>query len=951
MCDDISDLTAMKIDMLNQIPSGVGIFDMTGSVIDMRFVNDGFYKMIGEKREGRTRYYSTGTIGSVHPDDREGMLEEGHAAIKENRLFEYRFRNVKNDGSYIWIGIRASHKALNEKTERFYASYYNVDNYITEKKELEAHSSNLDEMLRKMKIAEKTMEETRRMYEAAVQETNLVVWEYDIVNHRIIMAENEFTRYDYRKFGLPKITENAPQSLVPYIADVSVPKFLEMYRKIDAGEPRANCEVWYKINPGTEPRCEHISYTTLFDAEGNPIKAYGIGQNITNRKMAEAEYDRMRSQLTSNLNGVISSTQLNISKNRYINGYSPYEWVKKSLEKETADEHFEAAISAVADENLKSQLMSTYSCANLLTLFQNGKQKIESTYPVKTSKGGIMWVRTGLQLMLNPSTGDLEGISYSKDITEQKRTSEIVTRLSSTGCDYIGVIDVSQGSFNMHTDNWGFKFIRPGHSMGYDIVRNRLTEEYVSPEKRKDFLTACKMDNVIRALDEKAQYTVAYDFADSANNGISPKKQIIFSWLNEDKREILCIQQDVTEAYSREQEQIRELERAKNEADAANEAKSAFLSGMSHDLRTPLNGVLSFTTFALEEKDPNKKQDYIRKIDTSGRLLLDLINDTLEMSRIESGKSKLEIDAVMPADLIPAVTTSLRPAAELKNITYEAESFIDSDLLIWCDRLKMQKIALNLISNAIKYTPDGGKVNIRTEILDIKPLGSCYTLTVEDSGIGMSEEFIKNMYEPFSQEKRSESIKQLGTGLGLFIVKRYVDLMGGKITVNSKIHNGTRIQVYIPINTGKNNISRIKKDQSSLKSLTGKKVLLCEDNIMNTEIAVMLLKDRGMVVETAENGKEGLKKFEDSDVNEFDLILMDIRMPVMDGYETVKRIRSLQRDDSGKIPIIAMTADAFEESVREAKLTGMNAYVTKPIDPITLYKTMALCLDGKENIY
>ena len=948
--DRTSDLTSMKLEMLNQIPSGVGIYDMTGSVVDMRFVNDGFYKMIGEKREDRTQYYSTGTIMSVHPDDRPGMLKEGYAAIREKRLFEYRFRNIKNDGSYIWIGIRASHKALNEKTERFYASYYNVDNYIAEKKELEAHSSNLDEMLHKMKTAEKAMDETRRMYEAAVQEANLVVWEYDIINHRIIMAENEFTRYDYRKFGLPKITENAPQSLVSYIDDAYVPQFLEMYRKIDEGEPQASCEVWYKIKPGTEPRCEHISHTTLYDSEGRPIKAYGIGQNITNRKMFEAEYDRLKTQITGNLDGVVSSTQLNISKNLYISGYSPYEWVKRSLEKETADEHFSSAISAIADEKIKQQISYTYTCANILKLFQNGKHKIESIYPVKTSKGGIMWVRTAIQLMLNPSTGDLEGISYSKDITREKRTNEIVDRLSSTGCDYIGVIDIYQKSFYMHTDNWGYKFIRPGDSMDYDTVRNKLTEVYICAEKKNEFLAACEINNVITALSGKKQCVVAYDYVDSEEEEISPKKQIIFSWLNEDKREILCIQQDVTEAYRREQEQIRALEIAKNEADAANEAKSTFLSGMSHDLRTPLNGVLSFTTFALAEKDPNKKQDYIRKIDTSGKLLLDLINDTLEMSRIESGKSKIEIDAVLSDELIPAVTTSLKPAAELKNIDYETEFLINPDVIIWCDRLKIQKIALNLISNAIKYTPDGGRVRIRTEIRDIRNMGSCYVLTVEDNGIGMSEEFIRTMYEPFAQEKRSESIKQLGTGLGLFIVKRFVDLMGGRITVKSKIHSGTTMQVYIPVSTGKNNNARIKVAKVSLESLVGKKILLCEDNVMNTEIAVMLLKDRGMIVETAENGKEGLKKFEESDINEYDLILMDIRMPVMNGYDAVKKIRSLKREDSGKIPIIAMTADAFEESVREAKLTGMNAYVTKPIDPVTLYKTITLCLDGKEEI-
>lgn len=1055
MENDISSVgAATALDALNEIPSGVGIFDVTGSVVDMKFVNDGFYRMINARRDERARFFGTGTLQSVHPDDRVGMLHEVVASIRENRIFEYRFRNVLNDGSYLWIGIRATHKPLNDKTERFFASYYNVDKYINENSKLEAYSSDLDEILGnipggvavfsescgeirlkyanmgfyelhhgsreywlkrsedpvewlfaedqdmfikafetvkygnkddnsvayrvtgedgnvhwvgnrfkrayisdgtqyyyatfmdldKLKSAEQRMEETRRMYEAAVEESNLVVWEYDIENHRITMAENEFTRYDYRKFGLPKVTENAPYALIPYIDDAYVDTFLEMYRQVDSGAARASCEVWYKLKPGTEPRCERIIYTTLFDANGKPAKAYGIGQNITQQKLARAEYDRLRAQMTENLADVVSSTQLNISKNLYIDGYSPYPYVEKSLERKTADEHFIAAAEAIPNDTIRNDVLKTFVCSNLSMLFKEGTQRIEHTYPVRTSCGGILWVCTTLRMMQNPSTGDIEAITYAKDITKQKRNHEIVSRLASTGCDFIGVIDVAEHIFEMHTSNWQNVNVRAGEIVDYDVIRKKLADNCVAPEKRQALLQAGETAVLEQALKEKTQYIVTYEYISRSAPAAMLRKQVVLSWLNDDEKEILCIQQDVTEAYRKEQEQIAALEAAKNEADAANEAKSTFLSGMSHDLRTPLNGVLSFTAFALKENDPQKKQDYIRKIDVSGKLLLDLINDTLELSRIESGKASVEIEAVMPNDLIPVVTTALRPSAELKNLSFETDFSIDADTPIWCDKLKLQKIAMNLISNAIKYTPEGGKVSVGLRTVPTEKMGGCYLITVEDNGIGMSEEFVKHMYEPFSQEKRSDSIQQLGTGLGLSIVKRYVDLMNGRIDVETRLHKGTRIRVYIPVSAENRNLMKIKAGKDYMRSLAGRHVLLCEDNIMNTEIAVMLLKDRGIEVDTAENGKVGLEKFMASDIGGYNAILMDIRMPVMDGYEAVKRIRALPRADAARIPIIAMTADAFEESVREAKLTGMDAYVTKPIDPALLYDTLANAL-------
>ena len=377
------------------------------------------------------------------------------------------------------------------------------------------------------------------------------------------------------------------------------------------------------------------------------------------------------------------------------------------------------------------------------------------------------------------------------------------------------------------------------------------------------------------------------------------------------------------------------IQRAKHEADAANEAKSTFLSSMSHDLRTPLNGIVGFTDLAIREDSEEKRLDYLKKIQVSGNLLSDLVEDTLELSRIESGKMTLNPEPIKGGELARTVAMAVTPAAELKHIHLIADSSRYPHEVIYCDRLKLQKVMLNLLSNAIKYTPQGGTVSMSVEVIDPPQNGMTRRLVVEDNGIGMSEEFLTKLYEPFSQEHRAEAGNVAGTGLGLTIVKRIVDLMNGTITVESRVNKGTKFMVDLPV-------SGIEEDggeaasSSQIVALQGKNILLCEDNDLNAEIAALLLKEQGVEVTRAENGQAGVDLFAASPEGFFYSILMDLRMPVMDGYAAAKAIRKLKRSDAPDIPIIALSADAFEENKKMASEAGMTGYLTKPIDPAKL---------------
>ena len=376
------------------------------------------------------------------------------------------------------------------------------------------------------------------------------------------------------------------------------------------------------------------------------------------------------------------------------------------------------------------------------------------------------------------------------------------------------------------------------------------------------------------------------------------------------------------------------------------EAKDAFFSNISHDMRTPLNAVLGFTSLAKSSGlSIQQKDDYLNKIETSGRLLLDLINDTLTISKAGNGKIILRPEPCRTDKLGASVLAAVQELAKQKGVQLIVEKTDYRERTVLADRLNSEKIFLNLLTNAVKYTPPGGHVwaSVHDEPPNAKDADLVFV--IRDDGIGMSPEFLKHVYEPFAQENRP-GYESVGTGLGLAIVKQMLDLMGGTIQIRSEINKGTEITVRLHFPEVDADVqTEPYREISGTDDMTpaGKKALLCEDNAMNREIAVALLQSRNMKVVTAENGEAGVHAFMRSAEHEYDAVLMDLRMPVMDGLEAAKKIRALDRADAKTVPIIAMTADVFNETILAAKEAGMNEYVTKPIDQDSLFKILARC--------
>ena len=409
-----------------------------------------------------------------------------------------------------------------------------------------------------------------------------------------------------------------------------------------------------------------------------------------------------------------------------------------------------------------------------------------------------------------------------------------------------------------------------------------------------------------------------------------------------------------------------EGEREKIRAVEGNLAKSRFLFNMSHDIRTPMNAILGYTGLARKERSMETVQDYLAKIDTSGKNLLAIINDILEMSRIESGNIEMEYEPVDIGNALEELRDIFEAQMKEKGLDFSVHYAEVRNRFVWCDKKNLDRALLNIVSNAWKFTPQGGAVSVTVFEQGVPENGyASYVIRVRDTGIGMSKEFAEKMFTAFERERTSTDSGIEGTGLGMSITKNIVDLMGGTIEVLTSPGSGTEIIIYIKLRLA--DAEAVPKDVRDAPSdgpgaagegepgenapseidFTKKRLLLVEDNAVNMEISNMILTQQGFAVETAVNGKEAYEMVSSAGPGYYDAVLMDIQMPVMDGYEAARAIRSIPDPDRSGIPIIAMTANAFAEDVKAAEEAGMQGHVAKPVDVDVLMETLTDVLTMK----
>lgn len=921
----------------------------------------------------------------------------------------------------------------------------------------------------------------RRMFEAVIDDTGLIIWEYDIANRRILISDDEYARYDYQGFGLSKIIDNAPRALAAYIVDEYVDAFLDMYRQIEEGVPKTSCEVWYKFKTSQESRCIRFSCTTFFDDEGIPVAASVIGQDITSQKSSELHYMQALKELARAHPRSLGSTHLNLTKNLVGGRDNPFGFVFMKQQTGTVDDFFVQFAETIDDDAVREWFLADFDRVKLLEGFEKGNIEITFEYPVVCDDRGRHWREGLLYLIQNPLTGDVEGITYAIDIDERKYDDMVARTLSREVFGFMIMLDIRTGMI-IYGGDTAYVPTEEYRNTDYTTAMEAALRAMMPPDELDAAIEVHSIGNICAHLEKQHVYEVTLVTKDACC------LRWRFSYANEARDIVLITRDDITAATHEEQERVRELERERRahqhteallqsildsapaamfwkdinrrfeganrafldfysfdsldailgktdedmgwhpdpdpyrdderqviakgvhtrrvpgecmshgelrhivaskspryedgkivglvgnfedvtrefeyaaeitalnaelkdalaNAEQASAAEQMFLSNMSHDIRTPLNGIIGFTNLALQTDDIKMRQTYLEKIDVSGKLMLDLVNDVLDLSKIESGKMDLRPEAFESAELFNNVVDAVRFSAEEHGIILEATIDEAYPRFVLADRLRCQQISLNLLSNSIKYTPDGGRVVFEIVVL-AEPVEDCNTLiVVADTGIGMSAEFQKRMFEPFSQEHQSRMYGTQGTGLGLSIVKKTVDLMGGHIDVRSELGKGTTFSVYLPLEKVDADRASQANQSTGEDDIAGKRFLLCEDNQLNAEIAMTILRERGDAeVEHVHDGQEGLSRFEAVAPGYYDAILMDIRMPLMDGLEATRAIRMLDRPDANTIPIMAMTADAFVEDARNCRAAGMNEYISKPIDPKKLIAKLARLCAGE----
>lgn len=594
--------------------------------------------------------------------------------------------------------------------------------------------------------------------------------------------------------------------------------------------------------------------------------------------------------------------------------------------------HFEFKDLEIEENIVDDQCVFVYGSVQIYGLYDKEvpimhlDSRFTVVYGVRDGKWKVLHIHHSI-----PDKEQLEDEEFPITLGKQVQQARHEVEALSAGYSYICLINLETGDVELIKGNnipgLNGRYTQIDHNILLEQVNRLITEPF-----RQSSVEFYDSTTIAKRLEGKNSLFHTCERAD----GTWILSMIVPQKYDENGRvvSVLLANRDFTEEKKRELEQEEALRQEKIKAEKTNEAKSIFLFNMSHDIRTPMNAILGYSQLMKKELTNPKLVHYQEMIEQSSQLLLSIINNVLDMARVESGKMELDENYEVVGNITQLVCGAFAAEASKKNIELNIIVNVEHKHII-TDSTKMQEILSNLISNAIKYTSAGGKVTIDTRELPYDKEG--YTLIqtkVSDTGIGMSEEFLPSLFELFTRERNTTLSKIPGTGLGMAIVKNLVDLMNGSIEVESELGKGSTFTIIIPHKIANKDYTNRNIESSNEFDIDfkGKRILLAEDNELNAEITTTILSEMGFEVKTVEDGILCVNEMQHQPANTYDLILMDIQMPNMDGYKAADCIRHLSQPERANIPIIAMSANAFEEDKKKAFDVKMNDYITKPID-------------------
>lgn len=800
--------------------------------------------------------------------------------------------------------------------------------------------------------------ESQRAYREVADGAGLIVWHYDIVNNTVEFLNDANTMKLYMPDNVPRKLYGGPEEFLQFIQPECWQDLRQLHQNLRQGKS-GRCDIQYISEPGQPPHWARLIYT-LPAGVTNPTDAYGVGMNITVEKLREEQYNNEVRMLHSAVKtNILCKCHFDLTEDKLVD-YIRHSPNALNLSVGCDYEFFyEQLLGMILSQEEQLMVAEKLNMGNLMHICAQNNSTFSMEYKRHCEDLSPIMVECTVSLFTNKN-GHAECFICFYDITNKFINYTIADKLNDLGYNRAALVNNLTGTMTFYSKNTGVLENTPEHPLFYDqnLLEN-ICQTIPDKEKAQALYQKLNLDAITAYLDDHEQeemFDFSFDLWEGPENKYA-RQRMQACYLDSSRTSVFIIQSDITKQYQREREQLQKLEDALSMADKANTSKSMFLAGISHDMRTPLNGILSFTDFALKTESQSQQKYYLTKIRQSGELLLSLINDTLNLTRIESGKVTVNPEWVDSKAMLDTVIAGVSMSAQEQQLSLNIHREANVPAYIIMDKLKMQEILLNILSNAVKFTKPGGSVNLDISLIppqqqtpqELAAVQSVHhkwiRMVIWDTGIGMSQKFLPHLFDAFAQEESTEVANPNGTGLGLAIAKKYMDMMGGSIQVRSKLNHGTTFELHLMVEET--------EEKASSHSSGGNHchfghlhILLAEDNALNQEIAQMLLSSKGANLDIVSNGQEAVDKFEASKPGTYQLILMDIRMPVMNGYTAAEKIRHSQHPDGADIPIIAMTADAYEDDIKHCMAVGMNSHISKPINPDKLYNEIAKCCNG-----
>lgn len=856
--------------------------------------------------------------GFIHPDSADTFLEMHDALKKGVPRITRDIKVNQEDGSVTWKHI-------------CYTTVFDEKN-----RPLQAFGTSED--LDAYKDLEQRME-------IIMAQSNIQTFLLDIPRRTLFYGEPV-----QEKFGVGRWEENVPG--VFFERDSIHPEDREelnkMYEKIYAGGKMAQSATRWREGRYKEWRWYRTTFTTVFSKDNVPIKAIGSSMDITQEKLAEKKYqDAIAfSQITSH-NALISLV-LNLTQNKIEKVESRIPEMA-DLSQCCVSDFFKMTKEGIIGAETQKKYGEIFNRDVLLQRFEQGETDFTFQMRKRVSGGRVAWISTPLTLIKHPQTEDVMAFTYALDIDEQKVSADILQHVTYKLYDLMMYIDGNAKTATVYQGGQGTPIIWENYDLVLKKTITQAVQNYVNLDLQ-DILGKMSLERIQKELSNQNDYV--FPLLAVGVGGRTTYHKHHYSYLSREDNIIILVRTDNTDIYQREEEKNLLLAQALEDAQQASRAKSLFLSSMSHDIRTPMNAIVGMAEIAKEEMDNREKvKESLEIITSSSNHLLSLINDVLDMAKIESGNMVLTKEGFDLKEVIKRMKAMVMPMFLEKNQTFTVRLKLVHHRFMG-DAMRLNRVLINLLNNASKFTPEGGKISLVFEEKEmLSPNVASILFSVKDNGIGIPKEKQQGIFEPFYREGISAINQIEGAGLGLAITKSIVDEKGGRIWLESEVGKGSTFYVEAPMQLEESGTSTMEKKKIPSKTASGilenRTVLLVEDHPINTLVATRLLEKQGARVVHGENGEKGYEIFINSDENEFDVIFMDIQMPVMNGYEATKAIRQSNHPHGKTIPIVAMTANVFAEDVAKAKAVGMNAHIGKPIDVETIMEIVGTLWKGE----